>query len=182
MSRRPAGDKRQLDWSGIVDDVLVLGTGVVNSTNLWTPVTEMETATVTRIRGVVNPALGADITQAEGSYDFELFGGIQVVNRAAGAVGTARDPSLNDDMEGREWLWLRMWTLSWVVQGAIAPTVTVVDGGDVLTGAYDPYVDVKAQRKLDLSQDELLLSFAGQGTPTTLSCLVHVQMRLLLKY
>jgi len=182
--RRTPG--RTLDWTGIIQDTIVLGAGVPTHTNLWTPVMEMEHATVTRIRGQIVPAMGADIQASSlGTHQFEVFGGIQVVNRAAGGLGIPRDPGLNDDQEGGEWLWKRSWTFHWTTVRENTHGdgyFMIVNGGDVLTGAFDPYVDVKAQRKLDLSQDELLVSFSALGTDNTDGAQMHVDLRMLLKF
>ncbi len=175
--------KRLTDWSGVISDPTVAGAGVVTSTNLWTPVTEMEHATVTRIRGTINPVMQNELEDAgSGFHSMEVFAGIQVVNRAQGAVGVARDPGINDDMEGGEWLWLRSWLFAWEVDSGAPPAWIVPAGGDVLTGAYDPYVDVKAQRKIDLSQDELLFTLSAIGSTANFVAKVHIALRVLMKF
>jgi len=83
-----------------------------------------------------------------------------------------------DDLEGGEWLYLRQHTARW------RETVTFsgfeITGGDILTG-MDTNVDVKAQRIIDLSQDELLVSFS-LAAPASVFVGVDIFLRLLLKY
>lgn len=55
-------------------------------------------------------------------------------------------------------------------------------GGDILTGAYDPRVDIKAQRIIDLSQDELLVSFSLTEASGSDDFVCSAHLRLLLKY
>ena len=184
---RGSGKSRQVDWTGINQDVVVFGAGATASTNLWTPVTEARKATVTRIRGNINPTMSGSIMDADqGPHQMEIFCGIQVVNRAQGVTGTERSPAFEDDLEGSEWLYLQSWLYSWEVLEEHSPPTAigsmVVTGGDALTGAYNTQVDVKSQRIIDLSQDELLVTFAAAGSTSTFFANMHVYLRLLLKY
>jgi len=168
--------KRNVDWTG-VDEVSTVGSvSQLIHQNIWTPVFELERATVTRIRGTIGYGVGLPETASQG-YGIEVSVGIQVVNRAQGITGTARDPSNLDDLEGGEWLYLRQHTADIQVNAA---NQIFIATGDLMTGV-DVDVDVKAQRVIDLSQDELLLSIAYTGTALA-TVTVRSYLRLLLKY
>lgn len=178
--RRGNTDGRHVDWSGINEQVTLSAVAPLVHMNLWQPVVELERATVTRIRGCINFEIAPE--QLTGSHVAIVSVGVQVVNRAQGTSGTARDPSNVDDLEGGEWLYLRQHVAAWTITGSVGtpPDAFIANGGDILSG-YNADVDIKAQRIIDLSQDELLLSFAISVTGSdTVTARAH--MRLLLKY
>jgi len=178
--RRGNGPKRMTDWSGVLFDDNIVTAAPIEHVNIWTPVTEDQHATVVRIVGEIYVSPSTLALQSLGAFSFKVAAGIQVVNRALGTTGTARSPLIEDDLEGGEWLWLRHYCFQYV---------TTVDGtsGDViyLTGmqdfieAPDPHVDIRVKRKLDLSQDELLLTVAGQGTSMDVSFCGGLRLLLL---
>jgi len=176
-SRRGNSDGRHVDWSGINESISLSSVANLQHVNLWQPVVELERATVTRIRGCIN----MDIIPvgSVASFQCKVSVGIQVVNRAQGTSGVARDPALVDDLEGGEWLYLRQHTARWRETGIVDGFE--ITGGDILTGGLVTDVDVKAQRIIDLSQDELLVSFSLQAAAGVIVG-VDTHMRLLLKY
>ena len=117
-------------------------------------------ATVTRIRGQIHVSLVSAFDGTVGLKTANLALGIQVVNLAQNVAGSERNPAQADDLEGGEWMWLRHYSATWRVTSGVdtPPDWFIPVGGDVLLGGQPPDVDVKAQRKIDLSQDEVMLS------------------------
>jgi len=178
--RRGTGPKRMTDWSGIVFDDNIVTAAPVEHVNLWTPVTEDKHATVVRIVGEIYVAPNTLALQSEGAFSFFVSAGIQVVNRAAGTTGAARNPRLEDDLEGGEWLWLRHYCFQYVAEvDGTSGAVTHLTGMQDFVNYPDPHVDIRVKRKLDLSQDELLLTVAGQGTSMDVSFCGSLRMLLL---
>lgn len=180
--RRAPARKRTTDWTGIIDETLLLGNQTQVNLQLWTPVTLFQEATITRIRGQIGLCCNGLIDVSTQQHEYKLFMGIQVVNRAKGAPGVARSPFNVDDMEGSEWLWLHSAYACYdSSSGTEVPPDSHIQQGFLASG--EPVtVDVKAQRKMDLSQDELLLSLVLVGTPTTIDMRIFSSLRMLMKY
>ena len=156
--------RRTLDWTGFIQGGIVTQ-GTQLDFTLHGTIVEAEKSTLTRIRGEIQLCMLQADVGVIGESDVDLFMGIQVVNRVKNLPGVPRSPLLVDDMEGGEWLWLRRAKACWFTTSGtgVPANATVVTGGDIMTGAYDPTVDVKAQRVLNLAQDDLILSFAVGG-------------------
>ncbi len=180
--RRNQAPRRMTDWTGNKEQVDIDSVSPLAHINLWTPVSEQEKVTVTRIRGEIHIHM-SEFPLETGDKAFRVYAGIQVVNRAQNIVGNPRSPAVNDDLEGGEWLWLRSWSAAWTVTGAAAspPDWFIPLGGGLLTGANNETVDVKAQRIIDTSQDEVILTLAyeGSGDPVVT---VDTYLRLLMKW
>jgi len=177
--RRGNGPQRHTDWSGIKFDENVTTVSPTANVNLWTPVTEDKSATVVRIVGEIYVSPGTLALQTLGAFDFNVSVGIQVVNRAAGSTGTARNPRNEDDLEGKEWLWLRHYCFKYVTAVDAGNEVIFITGMQDFVDKPDPHVDIRVKRKLDLSQDELLLSIAGSGTSMDVDMCGGLRMLLL---
>ncbi len=163
-NRRRGGPKRGTDWSGVHFDVEVNVGAPTAHINLWTPVTEDQGATVVRVVGEIYVAPTNAALSVEGEFEFRASVGIQVVNRAVGGTGAERNALIEDDLEGREWLWMRHYCFHYVIQGDLGEPANAITGMQQFVTAPDSHIDVRVKRKLDLSQDELLLSIASSGT------------------
>ncbi len=155
--------KRSTDWHNA--DLTLIGesviAGVQNNTALWTPVTLEDEATVVRIVGTIWVAPDPDF-DIQGLLTSTLHMGIQKVNRAAGAVGTARDPLGADDREGGEWMWMsQAFQHAYVTSSTEEPPNKYVQLSPL--SSYNPYIDIRVKRKIDKSQDEIILSFKSSG-------------------
>ncbi len=168
--RRFTRSTRTLAWRNGSRNVridLTAGVGApgvqVNST-LLTPITQGEHITLTRVVGTchVVPDFTDVTNHAEGATIIAVNVGIQVVNRAAGAVGTARSPATADDREGREWIWMMTYLLGWTVTPSAGVPAGVYIPMHVEKGVNPAAVDIRVQRKIDDSQDELV--FSAQAT------------------
>jgi len=60
---------RHVDWSGINQGITLSSVASLQHVNLWQPVTELERATVTRIRGNIN----MDIVPVGAVADFKII-------------------------------------------------------------------------------------------------------------
>ncbi len=163
--RRHVKSGRTLDWHLGLTNTQIFpnssGTPSTVTASIITPITQGEHVTVTRIVGniwafVDSTDSGFNVT---GTQIHTMNMGIQVVNRAKGIIGVARDPFLADDREGSEWMWMRHQTFAWQINGAsgIPPDDFIAFSGfneDIASSA----VDITVQRKFDLSQDELVLA------------------------
>ncbi len=162
--------KRGTDWHNA--DITLNGqsllAGVQANTALWTPVTLEDQATVVRIVGTLWVAPDPDF-DIQGALTSTLHMGIQKVNRAAGAVGTARDPLLADDREGTEWMWMgQAFQHAYVTSSTEEPPSQYIQLSDM--GSYNPYIDIRVKRKIDKSQDEIILSLKASGGDWFTSC------------
>ncbi len=180
MARRHArgtGHRRMTDWSGIhINEEVTPAQPTVHIT-LWTPISEDKHATVVRIVGDLHVFPDSAELQNPGALAWNVFAGIQVVNRAQGGSGMKRAPNVADDLEGGEWLWLRAWTFNWVNQG-VTGDVRMHTACPDLLGANPSHLDIRVKRKLDLSQDELILTVFGIGGD--LNCEITGMLRMLL--
>lgn len=163
------GPKRGTDWHNA--DITGAGATVLDSiqtnTALWSPVTLDDKATVVRIVGTIHCAPSPDVDVAS-IITSTLHMGIQKVNRAAGAVGTARNPRLADDREGSEWMWMgQAFYHARTTSSAEFPPNQLLDW---TRGGYNPYIDIRVKRKIDKSQDEIILSMNPQGSDWVVSC------------
>ena len=136
--------------------------------NLIGTSTERDKATLVRMVGEVDVNINSDsvnfLPAAGGSYRslITVFMGIQIVNRVQGAAGVPRDPHLVDDRQGGEWLWMRSVQLAWHMYSETATTTLTnwfVPTWNV--GGYDPHVDIRVKRKLDLLQDDVVFSLSA---------------------
>ena len=175
------------DWVDAVSQFTGVTTASQSNVTLLSPVTGKEEATVIRIVGSIYPYVdmtGSD--GAAGSWESALHLGIQVVNRAAGSSGTARSPATSDDREGKEWMWLRTYATRFIITSDVQiPPDWYIPLGGVLVGDRDPSVDIKVKRRLDLSQDELILSAAVETTATGITGVdwfMRQDLRILLQY
>ncbi len=162
--------KRGTDWHNA--DTTPIGgavlVGVQLNTALWSPVTLEDNATVVRIVGTLWVAPDPDF-DIQGTLTSTLHMGIQIVNRAAGAVGTARDPSLPDDREGGEWMWLgQAFQHARVTSSTEEPPSQYIQLSPL--SSYNPYIDIRVKRKIDKSQDEIILSIKPLGGDWFVSC------------
>lgn len=181
--RRTRVARRPTDWTGHLSHTNVAADNITGSVYLHQATLAADNATITRIRGSIQlaPSDGtiASSLDGVGSY-YRPHIGIQVVNRRAGATGTARNPALEDDMEGGEWLWLHCWHYGWRITSG---TDNLPDG--LIQSPWDVntvLVDIKAQRKMDLSQDELLLTYNADGNLSTNVGVMNVCLRMLWKH
>ena len=140
----------------------------MNSTVIFGTQTTAAKSTITRIVGEVDVHVNTDDTDflptagvnTRSWYTVNM--GIQIVNREQAAGGTPRHPSIIDDREGGEWLWMRHMTFGWHTYTETATTTLTnwfVPMWNV--GGYDPHFDIRVKRKLDLQQDDLHFSIAG---------------------
>lgn len=162
-NRRYAKSTRTLDWfNGSTNQLLtVVSDGAQQDLELITPITQGEHVTLTRIVGEVQLAIKTvDASfNVVGDTGHIINCGIQVVNRARGLGGTTREPNRADDREGREWMWMRHYFRVWQINDAVAggpPSEWYIPVTD--TGGEDQHVDIKVQRKIDLSQDAVIFS------------------------
>ena len=155
--RRPAGSRRRMtDWQpGQIAHLSLLGDGAQQNTPLWSSTTGGDTATLVRIVGQVH--VMPQIELAEAIAEGYLYAGVSIVPRVQGAVGVAADPSAIDDREV-SWMWLNSWAHRHVVTTNLEalPDWFIPSTN---TGGDNPQVDIKVKRKIDLSNDEVVLSF-----------------------
>ncbi len=157
------GPRRHSDWSlGANEETFPL-TGSVTNVTLWTPVSNKEAGTIIRIVGEVHVRGDVNdwgtLASGGGKLDQTVHMGVQVVNRALGAAGTARDPSGDDDYEGKEWMWRKTVNLAYTItDGTMEPPDWYIPLSEAVLGGTNDHVDIKVKRKLDLSQDELVFS------------------------
>lgn len=161
--RRFSGNaKRALDWTGVQFNATVTSLSSIENINLWTPVVLDKQATIIRIVGDIHIFPNNSVLDNPVEVEFSVTSGIQVVNRAAGTSGAARDPQLTDDLEGGEWMYLRQYCFQ-VTSHGTAGSVDVHALSPDLVGANGSHIDIRVKRKMDLSQDELLLTVSGFG-------------------
>jgi len=152
----------------------------ITHVNLWTPVQEDKKATLVRIVGDLHVFPDTIIMQEVGAFEFVVNAGIQVVNRALNTAGTARSPSIEDDLEGGEWLWRKSYCFRWVMTAhASVGSLEYKPSSPDLVGSNSSHVDIKVKRKLDLSQDELLLSISGTGASLAVQAIGTLRMLLM---
>lgn len=182
MAKRRAAraPRRAVDWvDGVTTTTcFTVLANIQNNINLWTPATLDDDATVVRIVGTIHcaPLMTDDLV---GQNCGTLAMGIQVVNRAKNSTGVARDPSILDDREGSEWMWLGQAFFSnfFAADLSTTPSATVIKND---CGFYNPYVDIQVKRKIDKSQDELLLSLTPHSAPAGVDWRVSANLRVLL--
>lgn len=176
--RRSTAPRRHTDWSGIHINEEVTVAQSVLQVPIWTPVAEDKKATVVRIVGDLHIIPSTDQMQNPGAFAFNVFAGIQVINRAQGVAGNPRLPQQPDDLEGGEWLWLRSYCFRWVNQG-VTGDVRMHGASPDMFGGNGSHLDIRVKRKLDLSQDELQLTVQGNGTFLTVEVCGMLRMLLM---
>lgn len=195
MSHRRTGRRTQqrlYDWREGVTDITTTANATQRDVTLLGPVGTQERATITRIVGSVSvtyesTGVVAAMT-ATGQFDSVIHMGIQVVNRAKGVPGSARNPATLSDREGKEWMWLRSYRRSALIANMVigasdlAPWWIPLDA----TGSDDTRVDIKVKRRIDLSEDELLLSITqfnllASGSMSAITFRVQSDLRVLLQ-
>ncbi len=177
QTRRSA--RRGTDWhnADITTTFFQVVAGVQLNISLWTPALLDEDATVVRIVGTIFSALQVpdDVT---GLHHDTLNMGIQIVNRSKGIVGTERSPAIADDREGSEWMWMgQNFHASNITDGTENPPNSWVKWSE--SNGYNPYIDIRVKRKIDKSQDEILLSFLS--TNNDWSCSSNIRMLIMQK-
>jgi len=181
---RPRGSRRLTDWNNGFTVVACNLVAHDTETNfiLITPFNEGPMVTLVRTVGQIHAAV-EPASIAENVTDTDvcstLHMGIQVVNRAAGGAGTPRDPSVPDDKEGSEWLWMDSRFAAWRVTSAgagVTPPDWYIPTHQV--GSDTPKLDLKVKRKIDLSQDQLLLTMHPHANFVT-NWQVSISLRLL---
>ncbi len=163
--RRHAPSNRTLDWHlGLTNNQIFPNSAPTPTTvnaSIITPITQGEKVTITRIVGSIwaYPDASDSGFNTTGVQMHQMNMGIQVINRAKGVQGVARDPHLADDREGSEWMWMRHQAFAWQINGSsgIPPDHLLTFAG-FSEDIASTFVDITVQRKFDLSQDELVLS------------------------
>ncbi len=180
MAHRSRGraPRRNTDWSGIHMSEEITPAQPTVHIPIWTPIAEDKKATVVRIVGDIHMLVSTDELQNPGAFAWNVFAGIQVVNRVLNASGVPRNPLVGDDLEGGEWLWLRQYCFRWVNQG-VTGDVSVKSSGNDILGGNGSHVDIRVKRKLDLSQDELILTVSGNGSSLNLEICGMLRMLLM---
>ncbi len=162
--------RRTVSWANadLTQQSATLLNGIQTNTPLFAPSSTNEKMTVVRIVGTIFVA--ADPTDlAVGLNTSTLHMGIQVVNRAQGISGIARDPSNGDDREAHEWMWLgQAFHVGLVTTDVGVPPDWYIPTHEV--GSYNPYIDIKVKRVLKENQDELILSLKPIGLDWLVSC------------
>ncbi len=180
-TRGAMATRRLTDWQNGFLTVAANATAADTLTNfvLNAPFNNGPKVTLVRIIGEVHSAIAPTslCRVLNANLNSTLHMGIQIVPRAQNTAGTPRDPSVVDDQEG-SWLWKGSRWHSWMVtdpEGCppdwYLPTHSV--------GSDNPHLDIKVKRKIDLSQDQLLLSMHPVGNNTGLEWLTSINLRLL---
>ncbi len=157
---RPSG--RVLEWhTGVRAFSTTQLAGVITNVTLLPTATLLETVTVMRIVGHVSVVPDViDVANwgvGGGTIDTSIEMGVQVVNRVAGGVGAARNPAVPDDREGKEWMWRRAYRRAYrLTDGTDEPPDWLLTLHEI--GADKTQVDITVKRRVDLSQDEIILS------------------------
>ncbi len=188
--RGRARSQRKLDWAEGVAAFDATLVDMVENTTILLNLPNKERQTVMRIVGSVSMVPKVEVfgglADVVGEYDGVIECGIQVVNRAAGVVGSARNPATGDDRQGREWMWRRTYRRAYVVTHGAAPG-NLADWFIPLheTGSDDTRVDIKVKRVLDRSQDELVFSMThvsrrATGSLASMEFFAHIDLRCLM--
>ncbi len=179
---------RILEWHRGISTFTETVLNTVQNVTLLINVAEAETVTIMRIVGSVTFAPDAaevdSLPASPGAIDSKIECGIQIVNRVAGGTGTARNPGISDDREGKEWMWRRLYRRSYVVTRSVDnPPDWWIPMHE--TGEDSSTVDIKVKRRIDLSQDELVFSHLhsariATGNLAALEYFGHIDLRILL--
>jgi len=181
---RRTRQRRLIDWQNgfTVEACNFVAFDSLTAFELTSPFTEGPKVTLVRMVGQIH-AVVKPASIAENVIDTDvcstLHMGIQVVNRAGGIDGTSRDPSVPDDKEGGEWLWMDTRFAAWRVTSSgagISPPDWYIPTHQV--GSDTPKLDSKVKRKLDLSQDKLELTMIPKAN-FAVDWQVSVSIRLL---
>ncbi len=161
--------RRGTDWHNaeLNTSAFSVAANVQSNTALWTPTLNDDNATVVRIVGWIHvaPQVPVDVT---GFRTDTLNMGIQVVNRVLNSAGVARDPALADDREGSEWMWMgQAFHVSHTTTSAEFPPSTNLWLSQ--DSKYNPQIDIRVKRKIDKSQDEIVLSIRSLNLDWSIS-------------